>query len=200
MLANLQHNANDCGYNGTQLELVCNWVHPLFLKAKSAASREDNPTWKEAMTGQFADEYWEACKVEIATLEGTDAWEVVERTADMNVLQSTWAFRLKRYPDGLIKKFKARFCARGDQQIEGIDFFETYASVVQWTTVRLMLILEVLLGLKSKQGDVTAAFLHAKLEDNERVYVEMPQGFKKPGKVLSLKSTLYGLRQSPRAF
>ena len=63
-----------------------------------------------------------------------------------------------------------------------------------------MLILEVLLGLKSKQGDVTAAFLHAKLEDNERVYVEMPRGFKKPGKVLSLKSTLYGLRQSPRAF
>ena len=63
-----------------------------------------------------------------------------------------------------------------------------------------MLILEVLLELKSKQGDVTAAFLHAKLEDNERVYVEMPRGFRKEGKVLSLKSTLYGLRQSPRAF
>ena len=192
--------ANECGYNGTRLELICNWVHPFFLKAKSAASREDNPTWKEAMTGAFADEYWEACKVEIATLEGMDAWEVVERTAEMNVLPSTWAFKCKRYPDGLIKKFKARFCARGDRQIEGVDFFETYAPVVQWTTVRLMLILEVLLELKSKQGDVTAAFLHAKLEDNERVYVEMPRGFRKEGKVLSLKSTLYGLRQSPRAF
>ncbi len=39
------------------------------------------------------------------------------------------------FPDGLIKKFKARFCARGDQQIKGIDFFETYAPVVQWTTI-----------------------------------------------------------------
>ena len=118
----------------------------------------------------------------------------------MNVIDSTWAFKLKRYPDGLVKKFKARFCARGDQQIEGVDFFETYAPVVQWTTVRLMLILEVLLDLKSKQGDVPAAFLHANLEENKEVYVNMPRGFKKTGKVLKLRKTLYGLRQSPRAF
>ncbi|EJK72404.1 hypothetical protein THAOC_06069 [Thalassiosira oceanica] len=31
---------------------------------------------------------------------------------------------------GLIKKFKARFCARGDQQLKGVDFFEVYAPVV----------------------------------------------------------------------
>ena len=66
--------------------------------------------------------------------------------------------------------------------------------------VRLMLILEVLLDLKSKQGDVTAAFLHADLEEGEEVYVKMPRGFEKRGKVLKLRSTLYGLRQSPRAF
>ena len=62
-------------------------------------------------------------------------------------------------------------------QLEGIDFFETYAPVVQWNTVRLMLILEVLLGLKSKQGDVTAAFLHANLGKDEKVFMEMPRGF-----------------------
>jgi hypothetical protein len=63
-----------------------------------------------------------------------------------------------------------------------------------------MLILEVLLDLKSKQGDVTVAFLHGELGENEKVYVEMPLGFRKPGKVLKLKKTLYGLGQSPRAF
>jgi len=67
-----------------------------------------------------------------------------------NVIKSTWAFKCKQYPDGLVKNFKAHFCARGDMQLEGIDFFETYAPVVQWTTIRLMFILEVLLGLKSK--------------------------------------------------
>ena len=87
------------------------------------------------MKGDYADEFWEACKVEIKTLESMNAWEVVDREDGMNVLQSIWAFKIKRYPDGLIKKFKARFCARGDQQLEGVDFFETYAPVVQWTTV-----------------------------------------------------------------
>ena len=33
--------ANDCGYTGTRKELVVNWIHPLFLKAKSEASKED---------------------------------------------------------------------------------------------------------------------------------------------------------------
>ena len=104
--------------------------------------------------------------------------------------------KCKRFPDGLIKKFKARFCARGGMQLKGIDFFETYAPVVQWTTIRLMFILEVLLGLKSKQGDVTCAFLHSDLEPGETVYVGMPLGFNvksKNGKrqVLKLKKTLF---------
>ncbi len=71
--------------------------------------------------------------------------------------------------------------------------------------IRLMFILEVLLGLKSKQGDVTCAFLHAGLAPDETVFVDMPLGFNtksKNGKrqVLKLKKTLYGLCQSPRAF
>jgi len=134
-----------------------------------------------------------------------EAWDVVNREPDMNVIKLTWAFKCKRYPDGLIKKFKAKFCARGDMQLEGVDFFETYAPVVQWTTICLMLILEVLLDLKSKQGDITCAFLHANFDKNEKVYVEMPRGFEqydKRGKprILKLRKTLYGLRQSPRAF
>eukprot|EP00804_Cyclotella_cryptica_P020131 CCRYP_014912-RA/>CCRYP_014912-RA protein AED:0.34 eAED:-0.30 QI:0/-1/0/1/-1/0/1/0/430 len=127
-------------------------------------------------------------------------WEVVDRPEGANVIDSTLAFRIKRFPDGLIKKFKARFCVRGDQQVHGIDFFETYAPVVQWKTVRLMLILEVLLKLKSKQGDITAAFVHSDVEEGENIYVEMPRCFRKQGKVLKLKKRLYGLRQSPRAF
>jgi hypothetical protein len=71
--------------------------------------------------------------------------------------------------------------------------------------IGLMFIFEVLLGLKSKQGDVTCSFLHADLEPDETVYVAMPLGFNTKSKngnrqVLKLNKTLYGLRQSPRAF
>ena len=76
--------------------------------------------------------------------------EVVDREDDTNVIQSIWTFKLKCFPGGLIKKFKASFCARGDQQLEGIDFFETFGPVVRWTSVRMMFILEILMKLKSK--------------------------------------------------
>jgi hypothetical protein len=153
----------------------------------------------------FAEEYWEAACIEIETLENIDAWSVVDRTDDMNMLPSTWAFKCKCFPDGLIKKFKARLCVRGDRQIEGIDYFETYAPVVMWVPIRLLLILECLLGLVSKQGNVTCAFLHAHLPKDEEVFLQMPRGFVQRNKrgntwVLKLKRTLYGLKQSPHAF
>ena len=47
--------SNDCRYQGQVKELIYNWVHPLFLKAKSAASKEDNPNWWQAMKSEFAD-------------------------------------------------------------------------------------------------------------------------------------------------
>ncbi len=96
--------ANDCGYSGTAEELIVSYVHPLFLKAHSAASKADNPSWREATRGKFADEYWEAMKLEIATLENIDAWSVVDRNdsegSPHHVIPSTWAFKCKRYPDG----------------------------------------------------------------------------------------------------
>ena len=48
----------------------------------------------------------------------------------MKFINSAWDLKCKRYPDGLIKKSKARFCARGNQQLEGIYCFETYAPMV----------------------------------------------------------------------
>ncbi len=62
-----------------------------------------------------------------------------------------------------------------------------------------MLILEILLELKSKQGDVTTEFLRAYLEENEEMYVKILHDFKKLGKVFKLKKPLYGLCQLPRA-
>jgi hypothetical protein len=186
-------------------------MHPMALATKADA--EDNPTWEQAMNGPDAEGYMEAAKKEIHTLKNKNAWEVVDRKDWMNVLPSTWAFKCKRYPDGMVRKLKARFCARGDRQVEGVDYFDTFAPVVNWTTIRLMLILSVILNLATVQVDYTAAFLHApidrdpnwdNLSEEEKkksgVYIQMPRGFGQPGKVLKLKRSLYGLRQSPRNF
>jgi hypothetical protein len=123
--------ADDCGYDRTAEELIVRYVHLLLFQAHSAASKLDNPGWQEATQGKFADDYWKAMELEIFNLESIEAWQVVNQEDEMNVISSTWALKCKMYPDGLIKKSKARFCACGDQQLEGIDFFETNAPVVQ---------------------------------------------------------------------
>ena len=60
-------------------ELIVTYAHPLFLKAHSAASKAENPSWYEATRAKYADEYWKAMKLEIATVEAINAWSVIDR-------------------------------------------------------------------------------------------------------------------------
>ncbi len=80
-------------------------------------------------------------------LEWMGSSDEVECNKDMNAIDGTWAFKCKWYPNGIVKMFKARFCACGDKQLKGIGFVETFAPFEQWTTVWLMLIIENILGL-----------------------------------------------------
>ena len=171
---------------------------PMTLSIK--ANADDNPTLQEALGGPDSEGFQEAMQAEIECLESMKAWDVVPRSEakGKNILGTTWVFKRKRYPDGTIRKLKARLCVRGDQQIEGVDFFETYAPVVQWSTVRLLLVMSLVLGLATKQVDYTLAFVHADIDDE--VYVEMPYLFSTEGYVLRLRKSLYGLRQAPLSF
>ena len=170
-------------------------MSPFALAVK--ANSEDTPNWYQAMNGPLADGYWKAMETEITTLEEKQSWVIVDREPHMNVLPSTWAFKCKRFPDGSVRKLKARFCVRGDRQKEGVDYFETYAPVVSWQTIRILLILSIKLKLATKQVDYTAAFVQSKIK--EEVYVDLPKGFPQKGnKVLKLLRCLYGLKQAPR--
>ncbi len=172
------------------------------MTAKTSKYNNDNPSFDMAIRGPFQAEYYDTMRTELSTIKDDfHCWDLVPRLPGMHVLPSTWAFKVKRYPDGSVKKFKARFCARGDRQLEGIDYFETWAPVVQWSTIRLVLTLAVKLGFTSAQCDITAAFIHALLPDDEEVYIKQPCGFRtKPNHVLRLRRSLYGLKQAPRHF
>jgi Reverse transcriptase (RNA-dependent DNA polymerase) len=138
-------------------------MHPLLLSAK--ANFEDHPTCDQAMNGPDREGYWQAMEKELETFQNDKhAWDIIDCEHWMNALPSTWAFKCKQYPDGTIRKLKAGFCACGDRQIEGFDFFDTFAPVINWTTVCMMLILSIILGLSTCQVDYTAAFVHASID------------------------------------
>jgi hypothetical protein len=143
---------------------------------------------------------WQVIKMENHTLVNEiDCWDYIPNPGK-NVLPSTWAFKIKHYPDGCVKKFKACFCARGDRQTEGVNYFETWAPVVMWSTVCIVMVLAATLDLISVQCDITVAFIHARIPATETIYVHQPRGFQRGNgdQVLRLTQTLYGLKQSPQ--
>ena len=98
---------------------------------------------------------------EIQSLMRRDTWESVLRksVADHNVLPVTWSFKFKRKPDWTIRKFKARYCVRGDTQKRlSPKTLNSYYPVVQWATVRLVLILKCILGFQSQSIDFINSF------------------------------------------
>lgn len=179
---------------------VFEYHHPAAFQAK--VNDADVPTWEQAMSSEDSEGFWEAMDKELAELSDKEAWDVVDRNeakkAGKRIFGSTWAFRRKRFPDGKLKKLKARICVRGDQQVLGVDVFDTYAPVVQWSTVRLLLILSVALGLVTVQVDYENAFVQAVLP--EPVYIEMPRGYRQEGKIFKLYRNVYGLREAPLNF
>ena len=186
-------------------------IHPRKLAAK--AQDVDTPDWDTTMNGPDQDCYWEAAKREIAISEAKNTWDIMDHQPWMNILPSTWAFRCKHFPNDSVHKLKGEFCIQGDCQLEGVNFFDTFAPVINWATVHLLLILSVTLGLTTMQVNYTAAFIQAPIdcdpqwvtmtpEEKERsgVFVEMPRGFSHPGKVLELKKSLYRLKQNLQNF
>jgi hypothetical protein len=132
----------------------------------------DMPSFHEEIRGDRAEKYIEAMTIEVKYLLLQKTWKTTSREEATNVIKSTWVLKLNRLPDGTPLKFKARFCVRGDLQKEGIAYFETYAPVVQWSTVRMLLTLVLREGWATRQVDYANAFAQAEM--SETVCVEPP--------------------------
>ena len=81
----------------------------------------------------------------------------------------------------------------------GVDYWETYAPVVNWMSVRTLLILSVIYGYHSRSIDFILAFPQAKLDTY--IFMEFPAGMNcgegsRKQSVLKLKKNLYGLKDA----
>ena len=183
----------------TNFDGTLNYFHPVAL----LASMGDNDTYsfKEMLKQEDKNDFIKAMIKEIDDHEGRGHWSLMLRSdlpLGAKTILSIWSFKRKRLPDGRITKHKARLCAHGGMQTWGENYWETYAPVVNWLSVRTLLIVSILNDLDARSIDFTLAFPQADLDVD--VFMELPVGFDHEGSkgkyVIKLNKSLYGLKQA----
>lgn len=109
--------------------------------------REDRTKWEIAMND------------EIRSLLENNTWTLTKLPPGRKTVKTKWIFKTKRDNNGKIVRHKARLVAKGYTQRQGVDYNETYAPVVRYTSVRFLVALAVQRGLKIHQMDAITAFL-----------------------------------------
>ena len=188
------HDGIDCD------EGFLNDLEPYVFSAISMAN--DVLTHSQMLKAFDREQFEEAQEKEIRGLEAKGVFEYVHKSSvpkGKKLLNAVWSYRRKRRPDGTLLKHKARLCVDGSRQVAGEDFTESYAPVVQWSTVRLVMMLSTILGLESRQVDFDQAFTQADLDDD--VFMRLPPQWEFDDTddwCIKLKKNLYGLVQASR--
>ena len=148
----------------------------------------------------FQRRLWQtAINKEFKTMEDHQVWDLIDRQKiphGRKTIKCRWVFEIKR--SGV---FRARLVACGYSQIAGVDFTESFSPVMNDITMRLLLTSEIVNNYISRIVDIERAFLHGVLKENERVYMNCPEGLQhEQGQAVMLIKTIYGLVQASRAY
>ncbi|RVW73726.1 Retrovirus-related Pol polyprotein from transposon RE2 [Vitis vinifera] len=156
---------------------------------KSTHEALSHPGWRQAMVD------------EMAALHSNGTWDLVVLPSGKSTVGCRWVYAVKVGPDGQVDRLKARLVAKGYTQVYGSDYGDTFSPVAKIASVRLLLSMAAMCSWPLYQLDIKNAFLHGDLA--EEVYMEQPPGFVAQGEsglMCRLRRSLYGLKQSPRAW
>ena len=138
---------------------------------------------------------------EMVALHSTSTWDLVTLPTGKSPVGNRWFYTVKISPDGGVDRLKARLVAKGYTQIYGSDYYDTFSPVVKMASIRLLFSMAAMRSWPLYQMDIKNAFLHGGIA--EEIYMEQPPGFVAQGEsglVCRLRCSLYGLKQSPRAW
>lgn len=113
--------------------------------------------------------------LEYSALMKNKTWHLVPRQEGKNIIDCKWVYKVKRKADVSLDRYKARLVTKGFKQRYGIDYENTFSTVVKAATIRTVLSIAVSRGWSLRQLDVQNAFLHGVPEGE--VYMRQPPGY-----------------------
>ena len=152
----------------------------------------------EAMGRASERDEWSASELrELEALNQLNFAVITDIPIERVLLNSMWVYKYKTDEFNIRKKYKSRLVVRGDQAVQGYDFFETFSPVTKIESIRLVFALIILHKLKPLQLDIGNAYVQSVLV--EEVYLRSIPGVRLPeGKCYRLLRSLYGLPQAGR--
>ncbi len=127
-------------------------------------------------------------------------------TTDANIVGTRFVYWVKRNEAGEPEKAKSRFVAQGFSQIQGVDYFDTYAPVVHLPTLRILLSMAASRDAIIDQADIKSTYLHAditkeiyiKFPNRYEEFFAIPEHLKGQNICAKLRKCLYGTKQAGR--
>ena len=79
-------------------------------------------------------------------------WKRVLRNTigDTKTVKAIWSFKRKCRPNGSLLKHKIRLCIHRGVQTYGENYWDTYAPVVNWVSIRVLLAISKLLNMHTR--------------------------------------------------
>lgn len=151
-------------------------------------------TYDKAIASPEAEQWKKAIVTEVANQVKKGLYNLVSPVPGKPIIKGKWVYKVKEHPDGSIKKFRARWCAKGYTQKKDRDYDKIIAPVVRSDTSRILLAIAAVKNWLIRQFDVETAFLNSKMD--RVLYIEQPTGYKQRDLVCRLNNALYGLVQS----
>ena len=154
---------------------------------------EDEPdpqTYEEAMNSYDADLWAKGMEKELENFRKHKTLKVVKAETWMKIFKAKLVFKRKRNGERkvrcVVQAFKKMFK-------QGVDFEQSYAGTTRWSSVILVTILAVFHDLSLYLIDIAAFFLHGRLAENEKIYMEELPGQGLPsGYINQVVRSLYG--------
>jgi hypothetical protein len=92
-------------------------------------------------------------------LRKAGTWTLEHAPPGANVIGSKWVFKAKKDASGKVVCHKARLVAQGFSQVEGVDYFDTYAPVARLPSLCTIIAMANRLGLELHQVDIKGAYV-----------------------------------------